>query len=57
MGVRVVPISKAYRENYDKIFKKVVKEPKRCAECVKVYPAVGWAIPLRNEGWGEATEG
>ena len=59
MSVKVIPISKAYRENWERVFGRPVKsKPVRMVEeCVKVYPAVGWAVPLRNEGWGEATEG
>lgn len=51
MSVKIIPISKEYRENYDKIFapKKGATVPKKgTPECVKIYPAVGWVIPHCN---------
>jgi hypothetical protein len=47
--VKVIPVSKLYRENYDKIEWDVVDRrdieiPKSVAPCTKVYPAVGWVI-------------
>lgn len=51
MSVKIIPISKEYRENYDKIFapKKVVVK-KGVEECVKIYPAVGWVVGCNYQG-------
>jgi hypothetical protein len=47
--VKVIPVTKAYREGYEKIVWEVVDRrdieiPKSVEPCTKVYPAVGWVI-------------
>lgn len=51
MSVKIIPISKEYRENYDKVFgpKKVVVK-KVTQECVKIYPPVGWVVGGNYQG-------
>jgi hypothetical protein len=59
MSVKIIPITKEYRERHVKIKwddkPKGAKPPKKgmpsnpkVEECVKIYPAVGWVIPHCN---------
>jgi hypothetical protein len=47
--VKVIPVTKAYREGYDRIKwdtpdLRDIEIPKQTEPCTKVYPAVGWVI-------------
>jgi hypothetical protein len=49
VSCKVIPVTREYREGYEKIAWDVVDRrdieiPKQTEPCTKVYPAVGWVI-------------
>jgi hypothetical protein len=49
VSCKVIPVTREYRENYERIRWDVVDRrdieiPKSVEPCTKVYPAVGWVI-------------